>query len=107
MASNREFINFLCDQLRGAGCVRFRPMMGEYCLYVDEKVVGLVCDNQFFLKMTPSNREILKDNPLGYPYPGAKAAYVIADIDDRDFLALVTRNAANDLQVKAKRHPVK
>jgi DNA transformation protein len=59
MATNAEFIQYVCDQLRGAGAISFRKMFGEYAVYCNGKVVALVCDNQFFLKPTAAGRALI------------------------------------------------
>ena len=54
MATRQSTIDFLLDQLADLPGVRARKMFGEYALYLDEKVVALVCDDQLFLKPTPA-----------------------------------------------------
>jgi len=48
MSTSEEFMVYLSDQLRDAGIITYRKMFGEYALYCDSKVIGLVCDGQFF-----------------------------------------------------------
>lgn len=50
MASTPEYVSYLCEQLRGTGTISARPMFGEYGLYWDGKLIGLICDNQLFIK---------------------------------------------------------
>ena len=50
MGSSKEFADYVCDQLTAAGNISCKKMFGEYGVYLDEKIVGLICDNQFFLK---------------------------------------------------------
>ncbi len=57
MATRQETIDFLLDQIAGAGNVRARKMFGEYALYLDEKVVALVCGDQLFVKITNPGKE--------------------------------------------------
>ncbi|MFO1202519.1 MAG: TfoX/Sxy family protein, partial [Tabrizicola sp.] len=62
-----------------------RKMFGEYALYLDGKVVALVCDDQLFLKPTPGAQAALPDCPTGAPYPGAKLHLLVTDaLDDPD-----------------------
>lgn len=103
MASDERLVEYITDQMSGAGSIRYRKMMGEYCLYCDDKVIGLVCDDQLFLKNTPSAKENLKGFPMGCAYEGAKPSYVIDNIDDRDFLANVVRQIADDLPLPKKK----
>ena len=103
MASDEGLVQYIAEQMAGAGNIRYRKMMGEYCLYCDDKVIGLVCDNQLFLKNTSSAQNNLKGFPLGYAYEGAKPSYVIDNVDDRDFLATIVRQIADDLPMPKKK----
>lgn len=103
MASKEGLVQYIAEQMSGAGSIRYRKMMGDYCVYCDEKVIGLICDNQLFLKNTPSAQEMLNGLPMACPYKGAKKAFVVEDIDNRDFLAEVVCQIAKDLSVPKKR----
>ncbi len=72
MATKRSTVDDLIESLAGAGAAVARPMFGEYGLYLDGKLIGLVCDDKLYLKPTPAGRELAPDAPLGSPYPGAK-----------------------------------
>lgn len=92
MASNPDFVRHVVDQLSGAGEARSRPMFGEYCVYLNDKVLGLICNNTLFMKQTEAGREFLVQPVLGEPYPGAKKAFVIDDrIEDADWLCELAR----------------
>jgi hypothetical protein len=69
MASDLGFVEYVCDQMRDAGRVRFRKMFGEFAVYCDDKVVALVCDDQLFVKPTPGGRVRIppKANTLSAP----------------------------------------
>ena len=87
MASSKDYVDFVCDQIRDAGDIASRKMFGEYAVYCDGKVVALICDDQFFLKKTAAAAAMLGDKAEeGFPYPGAKPYYLIGDIDNRSFL---------------------
>ncbi len=94
MASDREFVTFVCEQLRGAGEISSRRMFGEAAIYHHEKVVGLVCDNQFFLKPTEPGRLKIGSPTEAPPFPGASNWFLMADIDDPEFLAELVRTTA-------------
>lgn len=72
MATTKEYRDYIEENLQRAGEVRLRPMMGEYCVYVRDKVAGLICDNTLMLKDTPTVAELLPDAEVGYPYEGAR-----------------------------------
>lgn len=114
MATDPRFIAHLADQLHGFGAFSHRRMFGEYALYLDAKVVALVCDNQLFVKPTDAGRALLGPAAaMGPPYPGAKPHFQVSDlIDEREALARLLRVTADSLpepkpkKPKAPRRPV-
>lgn len=95
MATDLSFVEFVLDQIRDAGEVRYKKMFGEYALYCDEKVVAFLCDNQFFLKPHPQLREQLSSVNEAPPYPGAKNYFLLSDeLDQPDQLSALIRLAA-------------
>jgi DNA transformation protein and related proteins len=104
MASNREFVKFVCEQLCGAGEISSRRMFGEAAVYLQDKVVGLICDNQFFVKPTEPGRAKIGVPSEAPPFPGANNWFLMADLDDPEFLAdLVRATAAALPNPKVKR----
>jgi DNA transformation protein and related proteins len=97
MASDREFVTYVCEQLRGAGEISSRRMFGEAAIYLQSKVVGLVCDNQLFLKATEPGRAKIGAPMEAPPFPGASNWFLMADLDDPEFLAEVVRATADAL----------
>jgi len=88
MASDRQFVNHVCEQMAGAGTISARQMFGEYAIYCDEKIVALVCDNQLFVKPTPAGKALLGAPTEARPFPEAKPYFLIDDgIDDPEALA--------------------
>lgn len=77
MATKQETVDRLLESLAAAGDVRARKMFGEYCVYLDDKPVGLVCDDTFYLKPTAAGREQMPDAAEGPPYPKAKPHLVV------------------------------
>jgi TfoX/Sxy family transcriptional regulator of competence genes len=78
MATSQSTIDFILDQLSGLANVQARKMFGECAVYCDGKVVGLVCDDQLFVKITPQGKAFVGSHYReGEPYPGAKPAMVI------------------------------
>lgn len=102
MSTSQNTMDYIIDQLAKAGDVRARKMFGEYALYCDEKVVGLVCDNQLLLKPTAAGKKILGSPVEAPPYPGAKDYYLISDdlIEDRDELAALVRATADEVPLR-------
>lgn len=83
--------------------VRVRPMMGEYVLYCKEKVVGDVCDNRLYLKITPASRNYLDGAPEVPPYVGAKPYYLVENTADKAFLAEAMSAIADALPAPRKK----
>ena len=79
MATDASFVEFVLEQIALPGRVDARKMFGEYALYVDGKVVALICDNQLFLKPLAPLRARLARIDEAAPYPGAKPHFRIAD----------------------------
>lgn len=84
MASSLDFVQYVCGQISDAGTIAYKKMFGEYGIYCDGKVIGVVCDNQFFVKKTAAGAEILPDCREAAPYTGAKPYFLMEDIDDRE-----------------------
>ncbi len=92
MASDREFVEYITDQMADAGNVRFKSMFGEYGIFSNDKIVALVCDNQLFIKPTEAGRSFIGDVVEAPPYAGAKNSFLIGDqIDDGEWLAQLVR----------------
>lgn len=89
MATDRRTVEHLLEQAAGAGAVTARPMFGEYGLYLDGRMVGLVCDDRLFVKPTPDGRIHAGEVEEASPYPGARPHLAIdADRwDDAEWLA--------------------
>jgi len=98
MASDRDFVEFVVDQMENAGQIRYRMMFGEYTLYCNEKVTALVCDNRLFVKPTEAGRSFIRDVVEAPPYPGAKNCFLIEDrLEDRDWISELVRITAKEL----------
>lgn len=93
MASSQSTMDFLLDQLAGSGPVTSRKMFGEYCLYYAGRPVGLVCNDQLYLKPTEAGRQLMQVAREGTPFPGARPHLVLSadDWDDRLFLGQLVR----------------
>ncbi len=91
MASNSDFVQYIADQCAQAGEINVKKMFGDYGVYCDGKIIGLICDDCFYLKPTEAVRPLLRTVELRPPYDGAKDYFLIADVDDRDYLATIVR----------------
>lgn len=96
MATSKEYLEFILEQLSGLDGVSHRAMMGEYIIYYNGKVVGGIYDNRFLLKATKSAKRLMPEAPEELPYEGAKKM-LLADIDDRELLNKVIPAVAGEL----------
>lgn len=85
MASSREYLDFILEQLSGLENVTWRAMMGEYIIYWRGKIVGGIYDDRFLIKPTKSAVAMMPDAERELPYEGAKEM-LLADVDNREFL---------------------
>ena len=99
MATEQMTIDYLLDQLSDLPDVATRKMFGEYALYVGGKVVGLVCDDQLFIKPTGAGKAWIGTPDEVPPYNGAKPYYLVSGDhwEDRDWLAELVRQTATEL----------
>ncbi|MBO7406687.1 MAG: TfoX/Sxy family protein [Clostridia bacterium] len=101
MASTKGYLEFVLDLLSEVGGISYRPMMGEFIIYCQGKVIGGVYDDRFLLKKTDAavrmlageGREALTD----IPYEGAKEM-LVADVDDRELTCRLARTVAASLR---------
>jgi TfoX/Sxy family transcriptional regulator of competence genes len=104
VGSRADTVQFICDQAGLGARLTFRKMFGEYALYLDGKVVALVCDDQLFLKPTPEGRALLGAVPEGSPYPGCRPFLMLAaELDNPERLSAALEITARVLSApKAK-----
>lgn len=100
--SNPDLIQYIVEQAAKAGEMRARKMFGDYALYCNDKVVGLICDDYLYLKPFNQLKPLLheEDKHMQPPYDGTKPHYVITDVDDADYLSLLVRTVAENLPSK-------
>jgi TfoX/Sxy family transcriptional regulator of competence genes len=97
MASSTDFVQYITDQCSGAGEIIAKKMFGDYGIYCNGKIFGLICDDCFYLKPTKAGRQLLRTLDLRPPYEGAKDYFYIADVDDRDYLSSLVRETYKEL----------
>ena len=86
MASNKEYLDFILEQLSELEGITFRPMMGEYILYMHGKIIGGIYDDRFLVKPTKSAMAMMPDAERELPYEGAKEMLLVDNVDNREFL---------------------
>jgi TfoX/Sxy family transcriptional regulator of competence genes len=101
--SSREQLDFVLDQMSGAGAISARAMFGEYGIYCDGKIVALFCDDRLFVKPTPAGRAFARSVAEAPPYPGAKPYLAIDErMEDREWLTALIRATASALPAPRK-----
>ena len=86
MASSKEYLVFILEQLSELDDISYRAMMGEYIIYYRGKVVGGIYDDRFLVKPTKSAVAMMQDADMELPYEGAKEMLLVDNVDNRDFL---------------------
>ena len=97
MASSKEYLDFILDQLSDTDGISSRPMMGEYLLYCRGKLFGGIYDDRFLVKATNAAIEKMPDAEREIPYEGAKEMLLVDNVDDRDFLKGLVLAMAEEL----------
>ena len=86
MASSKDYLEYVLEQLSEACDVTSRAMMSEYILYFRGKVIGGIYDNRFLVKPVQAARNMMPDAPEEMPYDSAKPMLMVENIEDREFL---------------------
>ena len=97
MASSKEYLDFVLDQLSSLDDISYRTMMGEYIIYYQGKIVGGIYDNRFLVKITPSSEQMMPNAELEIPYDGAKPMLMVDNVDDSCFLNVLLNAMVNEL----------
>lgn len=107
VATKRSTVYFILERVSGAGHVTAKKMFGEYGLYCDGKLVGLVCDEQLFVKPTSEGRAYLGTVTEAPPYPGAKPCFLVdgEKWDDAEWLTELVKLSAAALPKPAAKKP--
>ena len=102
MASSKEYLTFVLDQLSGLNGISHRAMMGEYILYCGDKVAGGIYDDRLLVKPVPAALALLPDAPRELPYPDGKEMLLVEETDDRELLAALAAAVAADLSASKR-----
>ncbi|MBQ2582262.1 MAG: TfoX/Sxy family protein [Ruminococcus sp.] len=103
MASTKEYLEFVLEQLSELDDITSRAMMGEYVLYYQGKVFGGIYDNRFLVKPTKSAAALMPDAQSELPYEGAKPMLLVDNIEDKAFLKKLVESMSADLPQPKKR----
>lgn len=86
MASSKEYLDFILEQLSALDDISYRAMMGEYIIYYRGKIVGGIYDDRFLVKPTKSAMAMMPNADTELPYDGAKEMLLVDDVDNKEFL---------------------
>lgn len=103
MASGREYLDFILEQLSGAEEIAWRAMMGEYVIYCRGRVIGGIYDDRFLVKPTRSAVAMMPGAERELPYEGAKEMLLVDNVDSREFLRDLVTAIAEDLPAPKKK----
>lgn len=104
MSCSPDFVQYIIAQISDAGKITARKMMGDYCLYCNGVVVGLICDDCLYIKPIETVRSLLHTVVARSPYEGAKDYFLVTDVDDGDYLTEIIKTAvANHPTPKQKK----
>ena len=103
MASSKEYLEFIMEQLVGLEDVSWRAMMGEYIIYYRGKIVGGIYDDRFLVKPVEAAKAMMPEAELEQPYEGAKEMLLVDDVDDREFLCELLEAMYDELPAPKKK----
>jgi len=103
MATSKEYLHFILEQLSNLDDVSYRPMMGEYILYYRGKIVGGIYDDRLLVKQTKSAFKLMPAAVYDIPYDGAKEMLLVDDVDNKEFLTKLFESMYDELPLPKKR----
>ncbi|HAE17451.1 MAG TPA: competence protein TfoX [Erysipelotrichaceae bacterium] len=103
MASSKEYLEFILEQLSGMEGISYRPMMGEYIIYCNGRIAGGIYDDRFLVKPVKAAREMMPDAETEIPYEGGKEMLLVNRVDDRDFLCELLEAMYEELPVPKRK----
>lgn len=106
VASSKEYLEFILEQLSGVNGVTSKQMMGEYILYVNGRIFGGIYDDRFLVKPTKSAAAMMPDADMELPYEGAKEMLLVDNVDNREFLTELVTAMYNELPMPKQRKKV-
>jgi len=103
MASSKDYLEYILDQLRDLDDITYRPMMGEYLLYYQGRNFGGIYDNRLLVKPVPAVMKLMPGADRELPYEGAKEMILVSETDDRDFICALINQMYDELPLPKKK----
>ena len=86
MASSKEYLDFILEQVSELDNVSYKAMMGEFIIYYDGKIIGGIYDDRLLVKPVQSAINYMPNAVYELPYDGAKEMLLVDDVDNKEFL---------------------
>ena len=103
MASSKDYLEFILEQLSELEDITYKAMMGEYIIYYRGKIVGGIYDDRFLVKPTKSAKNLMPDADMELPYDGAKVMYLVDNVDNKAFLKELLEAMYDELPAPKKK----
>ena len=103
MASSKDYLDYILDQLSGLDDISYRAMMGEYIIYYRGKIIGGIYDDRFLVKPVKSTVAMMPDADMELPYEGAKEMLLVDDVENRKFLGELIEAMYDELPAPKKK----
>lgn len=97
MATSKEYLNFILEQLAQLDGISHRQMMGEYMIYYNGKLAAYLCDNRLLVKSTKAALDYIENHVFEPPYDGAKDMLLVENADDAEYLTGLFNAVYDDL----------
>ena len=103
MASSKEYLSFILEQLSGLDEITYKAMMGEFIIYYRGKIVGGIYDDRFLVKPVKAAKDMMPEADMELPYEGAKEMLLVDNVDNRDFLQELLNAMYDELPAPKKK----
>ncbi len=97
MASSKEYLNFILEQLSELNGINYKPMMGEFIIYYQDKIIGGIYDDRFLVKPTKSAIKMMPKAKKELPYANAKKMILVDNIENKIFLKELFETMVDEL----------
>ncbi len=97
MATTKDYLGYILEQLSKLEDITYRSMMGEYIIYYHGKITAYICDNRFLVKPVEAAKALMPNAPMEPPYEGAKEMLLVENVDDREFLCELFESMYDEL----------
>lgn len=103
MASTKNYLDFILEQLSDLDEISYKSMMGEYIIYYRGKIIGGIYDDRFLVKPVKSAISLMPDANFEIPYDSAKEMILVDNIDDKEFLTKLFNTMYDELPAPKKK----